>query len=65
MDTIGLRTEHGGISEAGGGRQRRLYPVEEKRRMVEQKLVAGASLARIAQENGVNPNLLFLCCAAA
>jgi transposase len=34
--------------------------VEEKRRMVEQTLEAGASVARVAQENGVNPNLLFL-----
>jgi transposase len=28
--------------------------------MVEQTLETGASVARVAQENGVNPNLLFL-----
>ena len=28
--------------------------------MVEQTLEAGASVARVAQQNGVNPNLLFL-----
>jgi transposase-like protein len=34
--------------------------VEEKRRMVEQTLEPGASVAQVAQANGVNPNLLFL-----
>jgi transposase len=52
--------EHGHVSGAGEVRQRRFYPVEEKRRMVEQTLEAGASVAKIAQANGVNPNLLFL-----
>lgn len=58
MDRQLVLPEHGAVS--GEGRQRRLYPVEEKRRMVEQTLEAGASVAKIAQANGVNPNLLFL-----
>jgi transposase len=41
-------------------RRRRLYAVEEKRQMVEQTLEAGASVARVAQAHGVNPNVLFL-----
>ena len=58
MDRPLVLPEHGAVS--GEGRQRRLYPVEEKRRMVEQTLEAGASVAKVAQANGVNPNLLFL-----
>jgi transposase len=60
MDSGLQQVEHGAVSGAGESRQRRVYPVEEKRRMVEQTLEAGASVARVAQENGVNPNLLFL-----
>jgi transposase len=60
MDWWSAIVEHGAVSGAGEGRQRRFYPVEEKRRMVEQTLVPGASVARVAQENGVNANLLFL-----
>ena len=52
-----MLVEYGAVSE---GRQRRFYPVEEKRRMVEQTLEAGASVAKVAQANGVNPNVLFL-----
>jgi transposase len=37
-----------------------LYAVEEKRQMVEQTLEPGASVARVAQAHGVNPNVLFL-----
>ena len=48
------------MSEAGQIRRRRLYPVEEKLRMVEQTLEPGASVARVAQAHEVNPNLLFL-----
>jgi transposase len=60
MDSRSVLVEHGAVSGAGEGRQRRFYPVEEKRRMVEQTLEVGASVARVAQENGVNANLLFL-----
>lgn len=58
MDRWLVLPEHGRVS--GEGRQRRFYPVEEKRRMVEQTLEPGASVAKVAQANGVNPNLLFL-----
>src|SRR5471032_2328424 len=33
--------------------------VAEKRRIVEQALEAGASVARVAQAHGVNPNVVF------
>jgi len=49
-----------GVIESGQVRRRRLYPVEEKLRMVEQTLEPGASVARVAQAHEVNPNLLFL-----
>ncbi|MFZ0273350.1 MAG: transposase [Acidobacteriaceae bacterium] len=58
MDRRLVVLEHGAVS--GEGRQRRFYPVEEKRRMVEQTLEPGASVAKVAQANNVNPNVLFL-----
>jgi transposase len=48
------------VSDAGQVRQRRIYGIEEKLRMVEQTLEPGASVARVAQAHGVNPNVLFL-----
>jgi transposase len=39
--------------------QRRRRSVEEKRRIVEQTLEAGASVARVARAHGVNANQLF------
>lgn len=47
-------------SERNWRRQAEAVLSVEKRRMVEQTLEAGASVARVAQENGVNANLLFL-----
>jgi len=44
---------------AAGALQRRRYSIAEKRRIVEQALVPGASLARVAREHGVNSNLVF------
>jgi transposase len=38
---------------------RRKHSLAFKRRLIEQTLVPGASVARIALENGVNANLLF------
>jgi transposase len=38
---------------------RRQHSLAFKRRLIEQTLVPGASVARIALENGVNANLLF------
>jgi transposase len=44
----------------GGGRVKRiLRTAEEKRRIVEATLVPGASIARVARENGVNANQVF------
>jgi transposase len=49
-----------GISEAPSGRQRRRrYDQAFKRAVVEQTLVPGASVARIAREHGINANQLF------
>lgn len=46
--------------EAGGGRTKRVHrTAEEKRRIVEATLVPGASIARVARENGVNANQVF------
>ena len=39
---------------------RKRWSLEEKRRIVEQTLVPGASVARIAQAEGVNANQVFL-----
>lgn len=41
-------------------RARRDYSVAEKLRMVKATLEPGASVARVAQANGVNPNLIFV-----
>lgn len=39
--------------------RRRFRTVEEKRRIVEEALEPGASVARVARAHGVNANLLF------
>jgi len=45
---------------AGGGRAKRIHrTAQEKRRIVEATLVPGASIARVARENGVNANQVF------
>jgi len=44
----------------GGGRAKRVHrTADEKRRIVEATLVPGASIARVARENGVNANQVF------
>ena len=46
--------------ESGGGRAKRIHrTAEDKRRIVELTLVPGASIARVARENGVNANQVF------
>lgn len=48
------------IQVAGSGSSKRVHrTAEEKRRIVEATLVAGASIARVARENGVNANQVF------
>src|SRR5438046_10731370 len=42
-----------------GRERRRFRTVEEKRRIVEEALEPGASLARVARVHGVNANQLF------
>lgn len=45
---------------SGVGRAKRIHrTAEEKRRIVELTLVPGASIARVARENGVNANQVF------
>ncbi len=39
--------------------QRRRYSIAEKRRIVEQSLLPGTSVARVAREHSVNSNLVF------
>jgi len=39
--------------------KRRRHPVVEKRRIVEETLLLGASVARVAREHGVNANQVF------
>jgi transposase len=52
-DEIALR-----VSEAGKPKRQR-RGVEEKRRIIEETLVEGASVARVAREHGVNANQVF------
>lgn len=48
------------VGAGGGGRRKRVHrTAEEKRRIVEATLVPGASIARVARENGVNANQVF------
>jgi transposase len=39
--------------------RRRRHPIAEKRRMVEESLAPGASVARVARAHGVNANQVF------
>jgi transposase len=50
-ETIGVATS--------GPAKRVLRTADEKRRIVEATLVPGASIARVARENGVNANQVF------
>lgn len=56
-----METKHKPVSQAKGevAAARRQHSLAFKRRLIEQTLVPGASVARIALENGVNANLLF------
>ncbi len=47
------------IKPVGGGRRYKRHGLEFKRRIVEQTLVPGASVARIAREHGINANQVF------
>jgi transposase len=57
-----MMSSSGGVSveaEAAGRPSRRKRSVAEKRRIVEETLLAGASVARVAREHGVNANQVF------
>jgi transposase len=47
------------VGTAGRSAKRVYRTAEEKRRIVEATLVRGASIARVARENGVNANQVF------
>lgn len=56
-----METKHKAVAQATGepAAERRKHSLAFKRRLIEQTLVPGASVARIALDNGVNANLLF------
>jgi transposase len=45
--------------EAGSRVKRRRRSIEEKRRIVEETLELGASVARVAQRHAINANQIF------
>jgi len=47
------------VAGAGSGPKRQRRSVAEKRRIVEETLVEGASVARVARAHGVNANQVF------
>ncbi len=47
------------VSQKGTTPKRQRRPVEEKRRIVEETLAEGASVARVARAHGVNANQVF------
>lgn len=54
-----MDTSQQGIQVRGSRPKRRFRAVEEKRRIVEETLVPGASVARVARAHGVNANQVF------
>src|SRR5438034_8930894 len=57
MDTSTQATELITVKGRSGTLPKRQYrPIEEKRRIVEETLVEGASVARVALSHGVNAN---------
>jgi transposase len=60
MDTIALGRGTGTRPAARGKRgSYRTHSVEEKRRIVEESLAAGASVSRVARRHDLNTNQLF------
>src|SRR5437016_14519123 len=60
MDTSTQATELITVKGRSGTLPKRQYrPIEEKRRIVEETLVEGASVARVALSHGVNANQVF------
>jgi len=52
-------TSQQSLQVRGSGSKRRFRTVEEKRRIVEETLQPGASVARVARARGVNANQVF------
>jgi len=59
MDTIQQVTVIPKDREASVGPQRQRRSIAEKRRIVEETLVPGASVARVARAHGINANQVF------
>jgi transposase len=60
MDTSGRVSETiAAKNETAGAGQRQRRSIAEKRRIVEETLIEGASVARIARAHGVNANQVF------
>ena len=51
--------EDGLVGGVNGGRRRRLWSEEEKRRIVAETLQPGASVSVVARRHDVNANMLF------
>src|SRR5512140_1279933 len=63
-DAAGMQASSGVISEVDGKsgsseNKRRRWSILERRRIVEETLVPGASVARVARAHGVNANQVF------
>lgn len=54
-----MDTSQQAIQVRGRESKRRFRSMEEKRRIVEETLVSGASVARVARAHGVNANQVF------
>ena len=57
MDTYASQAATDSLGRRGGPRRRR--PLEEKRRIVEETLAPGASVAVVARRHELNANVLF------
>jgi transposase len=56
---VDITSEHMTIEVASQVKKRQKRSVEEKRRIIEETLVAGASVARVARRHAVNANQVF------
>lgn len=57
MDSYASQVPTDSLGRRGGSRRRR--PLEEKRQIVEETLVPGASVAMVARRHELNANVLF------
>jgi transposase len=59
MDTTDGGVATPDLTTAGALPRRRFYTEEQKRQIVAETLVAGASVARVARQHGINANVVF------